>query len=771
MRLRWWLLPLFLLLSLLTACGLLLGYAVVVAYPGLPSLEALTDYRPKIPLQVLSTEGALIGEFGEERRALVAIKDVPKPMLQAIIAAEDERFYEHGGVDYIGVARAALSNFLHGGARQGASTITMQVARNFFLTSEKTFTRKFNETLLAFKIEHNLSKDDILQLYVNQIFLGQRAYGFSAAARTYFGRPLEQLSIAEFAMLAGLPKAPSSYNPVSNPRRAKARQEYVLRRMRELGYITDAQFESGVAARMDVKKERQAFATRAEHLTEMVRQYLFDRHQEAAYTSGFRVHTTLAVAHQDAAYAAVRGGVLDYDRRHGFRGAEGFADIADDATDEILEDLFGEETESGGIYPAIVLDIDARGATLFARGAGAVSVGTEGLKFAQRMIGEKAPADRRLRRGARTRVRRDDTGQWQILQMPQVEAAMVALDTATGAIKALVGGFDFSRNKFNRVTQAYRQPGSSFKPFVYSAALEKGFTPATVISDSPLSFDASETGSSTWEPKNYDGTFDGPITMRTALTKSKNMVSIRILQAIGSQYAQDYVVRFGFERKLIPPYLTMALGAGSVTVLQMAGAYTTFANGGYRVTPHFIDRVTDSRGTVIEQNKAPRAPESAPRIIDARNAFLMTSMMRDVVRGGTAARALQLGRSDLAGKTGTTNDQLDAWFAGFNPKLVAVAWVGFDTPRSLGGRETGAAAALPVWMSYMGTALRGMPDEPLGAPEGVVSATINPETGLRDERSPNRVEEYFLQENVPADDGGGDGVRRSPTDDVDDQIY
>lgn len=773
MRLRWWLLPLFLLTSLLAACGLLLGYAVVVAYPGLPSLEALTDYRPKIPLQVFSAEGALIGEFGEERRALVAIKDVPNPMVQAIIAAEDERFYEHGGVDYIGVARAALSNFLQGGARQGASTITMQVARNFFLSSEKTFTRKFNETLLAFKIEHNLSKDEILQLYVNQIFLGQRAYGFAAAARTYFGRSLEQLSVAEFAMLAGLPKAPSTFNPISNPRRAKIRQEYVLRRMRELGFISDSQFDTAIAEKMDVRKDRQGFATRADHLTEMVRQQLFEKYQEAAYTSGFRVYTTLSVPHQDAAYAAVRAGVLEYDRRHGFRGAEGYVDVPADATDELLEELFSEDVETDGIYPAIVLDIDGRGATLFARGVGAVSVGAEGMRFAQKMAGEKAPPDRRLRRGARTRVRRDAAGQWQILQLPQVEAALVSVDSENGAIRSLVGGFDFVRNKYNRVTQAYRQPGSSFKPFVYSAALEKGFTPATVISDSPLSFDASETGSTTWEPKNYDGTFDGPITMRKALTKSKNMVSIRILQAIGPQYAQDYVVRFGFERKLIPAYLTMALGAGGVTVLQMAGGYATFANGGFRVAPYFIDRITDAKGTVLEKSKVPQAPDTAPRIIDARNAFLMTSMMQDVIRGGTAARARQLGRNDLAGKTGTTNDQLDAWFAGFNPKLVAVAWIGFDTPRSLGGGETGGAAALPIWMSYMAKALQGMPDEPLEPPEGVIGAAINPDTGLRNERATNRVQEYFLQENVPGEEeaGSADGSRKPQTDDVDDQLY
>ncbi|MBL8534113.1 MAG: penicillin-binding protein 1A [Betaproteobacteria bacterium] len=774
MLLRWWFFPFFLIMSMAVAAALLLGYATVVAYPSLPSLEVLTDYRPKIPLQVFSHEGELIGEFGEERRALVSIADVPKTMVQAIIAAEDERFYEHGGVDYIGVARAALSNFMHGGARQGASTITMQVARNFFLTKEKTFTRKFNEALLAFKIEHNLSKDQILQLYINQIFLGQRAYGFAAAAQTYFGKPLARLNVSEQAMLAGLPKAPSTFNPVANPSRAKTRQEYVLKRMLALGYIDEETHRTAVDAPVEVRREGQSYATRADYLTEMVRQTVYDQFKEDAYTSGLRVHTTISRQHQDAAYAAVRRGVLDYDRRHGYRGAEGYMEIPSGATDESIEELFGDESSSDGIYPALVLQLNREGMVLFAKGIGRVSVAGEGLRFAQRMLGDKAPAERRLRRGALVRVTKDDDGRWQVVQLPLVEAALVAVDSNSGAIRALVGGFDFGRNQFNHVTQAYRQPGSSFKPFVYSAALEKGFTPATIINDAPLSFDATETGSAVWEPKNFDGEFDGPITMRTALTKSKNMVSIRILQAIGPQYAQDYAARFGFERKLIPPYLTMALGAGSVTPLQMAAGYATFANGGFLVSPYYIDRVTDGKGKVIQKSRPARAGDAAPRIIDARNAFLMTSMMQDVVRGGTAARAMKLGRTDLAGKTGTTNDQRDAWFAGFNPKLVAIAWVGYDNPKSLGSSETGAAAALPIWMSYMETALKGLPDEPAVAPEGVVAAQVNPHTGLRDDRGTDSVPEYFFQENLPPDDDAAtqpSEKRRGKHDEVDDQLY
>lgn len=774
MLFRWWFLPLFLALSVLVVGSLLLGYAAVIAYPGLPSLDALTDYRPKIPLQVFSADDQLIGEFGEERRALVKIKEVPKSMLDAIIAAEDERFYEHGGVDYIGVARAAMSNFLQGGARQGASTITMQVARNFFLTKEKTFTRKFNEALLAFKIEHNLAKDEILQLYINQIFLGQRAYGFAAAAQIYFGRPLTRLNIAEHAMLAGLPKAPSSYNPVANPRRAKSRQEYVLRRMRDLNYITVDQYEEAMAVPISVRRERQAYATRADYMTEMVRQLMFERHKEEAYTSGFRVWTTLLRSHQEAAYSALRRGVLDYDKRHSYRGAESVAEVPASASDEVLEELLGDVTESDDLLPALVLSVDARAMNAFCKGVGHVTVEADGLRFAQRMIGDKAPPDRKLRRGAVIRVQRDANDKWQVAQLPQAEAALYALDPNSGAIRALVGGFDFGLNKFNHAIQAYRQPGSSFKPFVYSAALEKGFTASTIINDAPLAFDAAETGSTAWEPKNFDGTFDGPITMRTALTKSKNLVSIRILQAIGAQYAQDYVSRFGFERRLIPPYLTMALGAGSVTVEQMAVGYAAFANGGYRITPYFIEKILDSKGQPLQKARPKRAPEEAPRIIDGRNAFIMTSLMQDVIRGGTGARAMQLGRTDLAGKTGTTNDQLDAWFAGFNPRLVAVAWIGFDNPRSLGTNETGGIAALPIWMNYMGSALRGVPEEALAAPPGVVSATINPDNGLRDEQAPNARVEFYYQENVPAEDesaGSAPERRKTKPDELDDQIY
>lgn len=765
---RWWLYPLFLIAAVVLAAGMLVGYAVVVAYPRLPSLEALTDYRPKIPLRVFSAEGDLIGEFGEERRALVKIGDVPKTMRDAILAAEDERFYEHGGIDYLGVARAAVSNFVQGGARQGASTITMQVARNFFLTSEKTFTRKFNEALLAFKIEHNLTKDEILQLYVNQIYLGQRAYGFAAAAQVYFGKTLDGLSLGEMALLAGLPKAPSRYNPVVNFKRSKLRQQYVLRRMRELGVITAEQQESAAAEKLVIQNQIQTFVTHADFLTEMVRQVVYEKYREDAYSRGLRVFTTIRRREQDAAYLALRKGVLDYDRRHGYRGAENVLLLPAAGSEETVDDLLADETESDEILPAIVLSADAQRVRVHVKGSGPAEVSGEGLKFAARMLGEKAPAAKRLQPGALIRVQRDAAGAWQITQLPLVEAGFVALDPQTGAVRALVGGFDFQRNKFNHVTQAWRQPGSTFKPFVYSAALEKGFTPATVINDAPLTFDATETGSAAWEPKNFDGTFEGPMRMRTALTKSKNLVSIRILQSIGPQYAQDYVSRFGFDPRMIPPYLTMALGAGSVTMWQMAGAYSVFANGGYAVQPYFIDRVEDARGTVLSRTK-PVMPPEAPRAIDVRNAFVMSSMMQDVVRAGTASKARALGRNDLAGKTGTTNDQMDAWFAGYTPRLAAVVWVGFDNPRSLGGNETGAQAALPIWISFMDVALKDVPEEPWGMPEGVVAASVNPETGLRDERSPGRISEYFFHEYLPAEDSGG-GKPGAP-DDPDNQVY
>ncbi|MEK6592196.1 MAG: penicillin-binding protein 1A [Pseudomonadota bacterium] len=772
MSFRWLAFPLILLFFCITALFILLAFAVVLVYPALPSLDVLTDYQPKIPLRIYSADAKLIGEFGEERRAVIAIENVPKPMIAAILAAEDERFYQHSGVDYIGVARAALSNFASGGVRQGASTITMQVARNFFLSKEKTLTRKFNEMLLAFKIEANLSKDQILQLYVNQIYLGQRAYGFAAAAQIYFGKPLERLTISEYAMLAGLPKAPSRFNPIVNPVRAQQRQQYILRRMRDLDMISDTQLAQAEKQPLALKKDANEFTVHAEYFAEMARQFVYERYKDDAYAKGIRVYTTLWTQHQGAAYAALRRGVQDYDRRHGYRGPEGFADLPAQLTDEILEDALQDTPDSDDIYAAVVVAAGPKAVKAYLRGGETLDIAEDGLKFASRMLSDKTSPGQRIRRGAIIRVQKDEKGRWQITQLPTVESALVAVDPRDGAIRSLVGGFDFNRNQYNHATQALRQPGSSFKPFIYSAALEKGFTAATIINDAPLTFTAAQTGSEPWEPKNYDGKFDGPIRLRTALAKSKNLASVRILQAIGPQYAQDYITRFGFDPKLHPPYLTMALGAGNVTPMQMVSAYSVFANGGYRVVPYFIERIEDARGNVLMQSKPQRMDGDAERVIDARNAFIMSSIMRDVVRSGTAARAMKLGRNDLAGKTGTTNEFIDAWFCGFNPNLVAVAWMGFDTPKTLGRNETGGNAALPIWMGYMGAVLKGTPEQSFTPPSGVIAVRIDPATGLRAGDGQGGVTDFFYHEFPPPEETvAGDLARDKPSEEVRNQLF
>jgi penicillin-binding protein 1A len=774
MSFRWWGFP----LALIAAAGLigvlLVAFAAAIVYPTLPSLEVLTDYQPKIPLRVYSADGKLIGEFGEERRAVVKLSDVPRPMINAILAAEDERFYQHSGVDYVGVARAALSNFVSGGVRQGASTITMQVARNFFLSKERTLTRKFNEMLLAFKIEANLSKDQILELYINQIYLGQRAYGFAAAAQIYFGKRLAEVTVAEAAMLAGLPKAPSSYNPLANPRRAKLRQHYVLRRMRELQFISDDELAAADKQAIVVKRQINEYPVRAEFFAEMARQAVYERYQEDAYAKGIRVYTTLMTSHQEAAYAAVRRGVLDYDRRHAYRGPERYVELSARPADEALEDALQESVESDDLHAAVVVEAAPGRVKAYRKGGEWVEIREDGLKFAARMLGEKAPPAQRIRRGSVIRVQKDEKGRWSVVQLPMVEASLVSVDARDGAIRALVGGFDFNRNQFNHAVQALRQAGSSFKPFVYSAALEKGFTAATVINDAPLTFTAAQTGSEPWEPKNYDGKFEGPMRLRTALVKSKNLISVRILQAITPQYAQDYITRFGFDAKLHPPYLTMALGAGNVTPLQMASAYSIFANGGYRIAPYFVERVEDARGNVLFEAKPAAAGAGAERVIDARNAYIMSTIMRDVVRAGTATRAMKLGRGDLAGKTGTTNEFVDAWFCGWGGDVVAVAWIGFDTPQTLGRNETGAQAALPMWITYMGSALKGVPEQVLTPPGGVVAMRVNPETGLRVADAHAGIVDYFYQEFLPPEQetlvGGVLGGER-PREEVRNQLF
>ncbi len=748
--LKRWLIYLASVLFGLALVGALLGaFVFALLYPTLPSLETLTDYQPKIPLRIVSAEGDLLGEFGEERRAFVRIKDVPQVMRQAILAAEDERFYQHGGVDYLSVLRAALTN-LTSGTQQGAGTITMQVARNFFLTRERTLTRKLREVLLAYKIEANLSKDEILELYVNQIYLGQRAYGFAAAAQIYYGKPLAQVEVAEAAMLAGLPKAPSAFNPVVNPKRARTRELYVLRRMHELRFITDAEYSKAQDAPLVVRQTLRDNSAHAESIAEMARQAIIESYGDESYTRGLTVVTTIRKADQDAAYAAVRRGLFDYDRRHGYRGPETFLSLPDDPSelDAALDRAFQDLSDNDNLVAAIVLAATPSEIKAVRSDGDAISITGDGLKFAARSLGDKAASATRIRRGAVIRVSRDDKNAWQVAQMPQAESAFVSLRPTDGAILSLVGGFDFDRNKFNHVTQALRQPGSAFKPFIYSAALEKGFSPATVVNDAPLYFEAAQTGSDAWEPKNYDGKFEGPMRLRMALMKSKNLVTVRVMQAITPQYAQDYIARFGFDPKLHPAYLPMGLGAGAATPMQMVAAYAVFANGGYKVTPYLIDRVVDARGNVLSKADPAIAGQNADRVIDPRNAFIMTTMMRDVVRGGTAAQAMRLGRQDLAGKTGTTNENVDAWFCGFNASMVGVAWIGFDQPRTLGTNETGAVAALPIWMAFMAKVLKGIPEVPLKPPDGILVAKINAETGLR-ENDGGGISEYFYAEFPP----------------------
>ncbi|PCE29643.1 penicillin-binding protein [Burkholderia ubonensis subsp. mesacidophila] len=721
----WWLK---ILIGLVTVCvalvlcgGLVLGYALVVASPNMPSLDALTDYRPKVPLRIYTSDHVLIGEFGEERRDIVHFKDVPDSLKKAILAIEDARFYDHGGVDLTGIFRAGIVALTNGHATQGASTITMQVARNFFLSSEKTYTRKIYEMLLAYRIERALTKDQILEVYMNQIYLGQRAYGFASAARVYFGKDLKDISLAEAAMLAGLPKAPSAYNPVVNPKRAKVRQEYILQRMLELNFISRGQYDEAIAQPLVVKGAGREFSVHAEYVAEMVRQMMYAQYREETYTRGFNVVTTIDSADQQVAYGALRKGIMDYERRHGYRGPEGFIELPAGADDreQAIDDALLEHPDNGELIAAVVTAAGPRQITVaFIDGSNATIEG-DNLRFAAGALSANAQPNRRIRPGAIVRVVKNDAGAWAITQLPQIEGAFISIVPQDGAIRSLVGGFDYNKNKFNHVTQAWRQPGSSFKPFIYSASLDKGLGPATIINDGPLYFSAAETGGQPWEPKNYGGGFDGPMSMRTALQRSRNLVSIRILNHIGTKYAQQYITRFGFDADRHPAYLPMALGAGLVTPLQMAGAYSVFANGGFRVNPYLIAEVTDPNGAVVARAQPLIAEQNAPRAIDARNAYVMNSLLQSVAQRGTGAKSNVLKRTDLAGKTGTTNDSHDAWFAGYQHSLAAIAWIGYDNPRSLGDRETGGGLSLPVWIDYMGAALKGVPEFKPTMPDGV----------------------------------------------------
>jgi penicillin-binding protein 1A len=716
----------------LGVCGaLLVSLALALAWPNLPDLSAMIDYRPRVPLRIYTADKVLIGEFGEERRNVLRFNEIPDVMKSAILSAEDDRFYQHGGIDWAGVARAMVANLTHMSKSQGASTITMQVARNFYLSSEKTYTRKFYELLLTFKIEATLTKDQILDLYMNQIYLGHRAYGFAAASRTYFGKQLGDITPAEAAMLAGIPKAPSRFNPIANFQRAKTRQLYVLGRMHNLGYLTDEEYEKAKNQEIEIKSApgtpSGGYSIHGDYVAELARQLLYSVYQDNIYSRGFNIYTTINSEDQEAAYKAVRDGILDYTRRAVFPGPmetislpEGIENKPEEF-DALLDGLQEKYPDDDDMLTGVVLEASPTHIKVARTASEIIDVTDKGaLKIVARGLGKNAKDQYRISRGSVVYMHKDGD-HWEVINMPTVQAAFVSVRPQDGAVQAMVGGFDFEEGKFNRVTQAWRQPGSAFKPFLYASSLERGLTPATQISDEPFMLTAAQTGSKAWTPKNYGSKYEPMLTMRQGLYKSKNMVSIRIMQAVGPKYVQDYITRFGFDRERQPAVLPMALGAGSVTPLQLAGAYAVFANGGYRVPPYLIDYVTDSAGKVIMRSKPTVAGDAAARVIDPRTAYVMNDMLRGVATYGTSARVhRELKRDDIGGKTGTTNDSHDAWFAGFTPKLVGVAWMGFDKPKSLGQGETGGGASLPIWLGYMREALKDQPQTPPGpVPDGL----------------------------------------------------
>lgn len=719
-----------------TLIGLILGFAilgagivaiaVLVTYPRLPKLDIVTNYKPKMPLEIYTSDGKLIGLYGEERRSFTKIQDFPDNLKNAVMAAEDKRFYEHWGVDVVGISRAMVGNMVSGGVRSGASTITQQVAKNFFLTNERTFTRKFNEALLAYKIEQQLSKDEILELYFNQIYLGQRAYGFAAAAHTYFGKPVSQLTLGEATMLAGLPKAPSAFNPIVNPKRAQQRQAYILNNMQELGMITEAERQAALSEQLKYTKFQSGIDQNALYVAEMARQSMVDKYGEEAYTNGFKVYTTVNSVNQTAATKAFRQGMLNFDKSQRYRGAEDFIDLKKLDSKNLyieLDEILDGHYDLEGMRPAVVLKATGSVVEAYVKGGKLATIQGNGLTFAKAAIGASKLGDKQIQPGALIRIQAANSESsnpfWKIVQVPEAEGALVSVDPKTGAVQALVGGFDFHKRSFNRAAQAWRQPGSTFKPFIYSAGLERGLTAATPINDAPIAIPGMGANGGVWRPKNSNNKYSGYIPMREALVYSKNMVTIRVLMAVGMPFAKEYIQRFGFNAKDHPASYSMALGAGSVTPMQMAQAYSVFANGGYRVAPYVIDRIYE--GDHLRAQTQPLvAGATAKLVIDPRNAFIMTNIMQEITKRGTASRASVLGRSDIAGKTGTTNEGKDAWFTGYTPDLVSVVYVGYDKPRSLGRLGYGGLAALPIWIDYMRTALKGKPVVAPKVPEGLV---------------------------------------------------
>jgi len=781
--------------------------------PQLPSVDALKDIRFQVPLQVYSQDHQLIAEYGSKKRDPLSYEQIPTTMINAILASEDDRFFEHPGVDYQGILRAVAKLITTGEKAQGGSTITMQVARNFFLSREKTYLRKINEIFLSFKIENELSKQQILELYLNKIYLGNRSYGIGSAAMIYYGKPLQQLNLAQYAMLAGLPKAPSSYNPIANAERALMRRNYVLKRMLTLGKISQAEHDIAKAEPVSAKLNKQHIDLEAPYIGEMVRSHMYDLHGEDAYTNGYKVFVTIDPELQLAAQNALRQNLLNYEYRHGFRGPVERIEIDPETDSNTVLKHLKTLPSVGNLKPALILHSEEQTSQALLANGELITLAWQGLSWAAPYLDTnhkgKPPtlAEQIITSGDVVYVLQNDNGEWQLGQIPNVSGAIIALNPKDGSLIALSGGFDFFYSKFNRATQAKRQAGSSFKPFIYSAALEKGFTTASIINDAPVVFDDPGLETS-WRPENYSGRIYGPTRLREAITRSRNLVSIRLLQAIGVPYAIEYAQRFGFEADQLPRDLSLSLGSASVTPMDIASAYTTFANGGFRVSPYFIQRIEDIKGNIIFEaepaiaclpcEQAARAneadetksttdhqtdviiddildasnagihaeefnpePELAARIISSKNAYLMTSMMRDVVKRGTARKALQLGRKDLAGKTGTTNDQRDAWFSGFNSEIVAISWTGFDDGTPLGTKETGGRASLPLWIDFMRTALKDRPEIPLEQPDGLITVRIDPKTGLlAAPRQKNAIFETFRTEYAPQ--------RQAP--DIDDSV-
>lgn len=773
------------------------GVAVTMIYlyisPNLPSIDSLKDVRFQVPLRIYSKDGRLLGEYGEKRREPLQYEQFPQHMIHAILGAEDDRFFEHPGVDYHGLLRAVLVMITTGEKAQGGSTITMQVARNFFLSSEKTFFRKFSEILLALRIEQQLSKEEILALYLNKIYLGNRSYGVGAAAKMYYGKSLDALDVAQMAMIAGLPKAPSRYNPIVNPERALLRRNYVLRRMRDLEYLSEQEFKDAVAKPVTAKLHLQSIELEAPYIAEMVRQEMTDRYGNDAYTEGYEVYTTVDSRLQDKANRALRFALLAYEERHGYRGPEKHLDeLAFSDADEWQNALKSLESIPL-LEAAVVVAVEEQSIFAYTAENQLIEICWKGLKWAApyvngNIVGSPpVSAHQILSEGDVIRVYDAGGGRWSLGQVPEVEGAFVSVDVNNGSIISLIGGYDFYHSKFNRVTQAKRQPGSNFKPFVYSAALEKGYTAATLINDAPVVFNDPGLEES-WRPENYSGKFFGPTRLREALVNSRNLVSIRILRSIGVSYAINYVKRFGFEANELPKDLSLALGSATITPLHVLRGYATFANGGYLIEPHVIQKILGPEGELLYEANPPTVcpkcemaagaeemeanPEGetnmvsvqqnnglqantpiinlAKRVVSPQNVFIMTSIMRDIIKRGTGRRALVLKREDLAGKTGTTNDQRDAWFSGFNSEIAATAWVGFDEPHPLGDRESGSRAALPMWINYMREALKDAPETPLQQPPGIVTVRIDPETGLlAGSGFPNAIFENFREDHVP----------------------